>query len=423
MNILIIGNGGREHALAWKVVQSPNVQQVFVAPGNAGTALETKTQNIQIAATDVIALVKFAKENEIDLIIVGPEAALAVGVVDAFAQAGLACFGPTQAAAQLESSKAFSKAFMQRHHIPTAAYQSFTEIKAAKKYLHERSLPIVIKADGLAAGKGVVIAQSWVQAEAAIDEMLGLGKQIVIEDFLQGEEASFIVMVDGEHVVSLATSQDHKTRDNGDRGPNTGGMGAYSPAPVITPKLQQRILKEIIEPTVQGMAQEGHPYCGFLYAGLMITPEGNPYVLEFNCRLGDPETQPILLRLQSDLVELCLHALKGNLRQAKLSWDPQVALGVVMVAQGYPLQYPTGEVIQGLPAETKDCKIFHAGTALRDNQIVTAGGRVLCVTALAETVRDAQQKAYALAKQIRWEHLHYRTDIGYRAVIREEQKV
>ena len=275
----------------------------------------------------------------------------------------------------------------------------------------------------MAAGKGVVIAQSWQQAETAIDEMLGLGKQIVIEDFLQGEEASFIVMVDGKHVVPLATSQDHKTRDNGDHGPNTGGMGAYSPAPVITPKLQQRILKEIIEPTVQGMAQEGRPYRGFLYAGLMITPEGNPYVLEFNCRLGDPETQPILLRLQSDLVELCLHALKGNLRETKLSWDSRVALGVVMVAQGYPLQYPTGEVIQGLSAGTKDCKIFHAGTALSNDQIVTAGGRVLCVTALADTVRDAQQKVYAVAKKIRWEHLHYRTDIGYRAVMREEMSL
>ncbi len=427
MKILIIGNGGREHALAWKAAQSPLVKQVFVAPGNAGTALETKTKNVAIKSTDVSALLNFARKEAIDLTIVGPEAALAIGVVDQFQAAGLKCFGPTQAAAQLESSKAFSKEFMQRHGIPTAQFATFSDLNAAKEYLKQVSLPIVIKADGLAAGKGVVIAQTLIEAIAAVTVMLAeqafgnAGQKVVIEEFLQGEEASFIVMCDGEHVIPLASSQDHKARDNDDLGPNTGGMGAYSPAPVVTPAVHQRIMREVIEPTLAGMQQAKIPYTGFLYAGVMIAPDGSPKVLEFNCRLGDPETQPLLMRLQSDLVSLCLAAVEQRLDKIKIEWDPRSALGVVLTARGYPSEYPTGEEISGLPkSENADCKVFHAGTALHDGKIVTAGGRVLCVTALGDTVAAAQTKAYAIAKTIYWPHQYYRTDIGYRAIAREQ---
>ncbi|MGB6976926.1 MAG: phosphoribosylamine--glycine ligase [Gammaproteobacteria bacterium] len=426
MKILIVGNGGREHALAWKVAQSPHVSQVFVAPGNAGTALQAKTQNVPIAVTDVKALTDFARTQAIDLVIIGPEAALAAGVTDAFIPLGIKCFGPTQAAARLESSKVFSKAFMIRHHIPTARYASFQALEPTLNYLQQQTFPVVIKADGLAAGKGVVIAQTYEEAATTVNEMLNgqafgnAGQQLIIEEFLTGEEASFIVMTDGEHILSLASSQDHKARDDGDRGPNTGGMGAYSPAPVITPELEQRILHDIIKPTLQGMLVEGCPYRGFLYAGLMITPDGQPKVLEFNCRLGDPETQPLLMRLKTDLVDLCLATLEGKLGNAQAEWDSRAALGVVMAAEGYPNIYPTGEVIHGLPSVLPaDCQIFHAGTQQQNDQVVTAGGRVLCVTALGETFAAAQAKAYQWLKTIHWQHMHYRTDIGYRAVARE----
>lgn len=427
MKILIIGNGGREHALAWKVAQSPLVQQVFVAPGNAGAALEAKTSNVAIQPTDVAALLAFARKEDIDLTIVGPEAALAVGVVDTFTAAGLKCFGPMQAAAQLESSKAFSKDFMQQHGIPTAQFATFSDLNAAKDYLKQVKLPIVIKADGLAAGKGVVIAQTQIEAIAAVTAMLAeqafgnAGQKVVIEEFLEGEEASFIVLCDGEHAVALASSQDHKARDNGDYGPNTGGMGAYSPAPVVTPTIHQRIMQEVIEPTLAGMKQAKTPYTGFLYAGVMITPDGSVKVLEFNCRLGDPETQPLLMRLQSDLVTVCLEALAQRLDKIKIQWDARPALGVVLAAKGYPNEYPIGEEIRGLPMiESADCKVFHAGTTTRDGKIVTAGGRVLCVTALGDTVAAAQAKAYAVAKTIHWQHQYYRSDIGYRAIAREQ---
>lgn len=425
MKILIIGNGGREHALAWKAAQSPLVKQVYVAPGNAGTALEAKVQNIPITITDVAALLDFAQRETINLTIVGPEAPLALGLVDQFIQHGLACFGPSRAAAQLESSKAFCKDFLAKHQIPTAVYACFTDIDAAKKYLRQQTFPIVIKADGLAAGKGVVIAQSLAEAETVVTDMLSgnafgtAGHRIVIEEFLQGEEASFIVMVDGKNILPLATSQDHKARDNGDRGPNTGGMGAYSPAPVITPDLYQRIMHEIIIPTVNGMANAGCPYRGFLYAGVMITESG-PKVLEFNCRLGDPETEPMMLRLKSDLVALCLSALNQTLDQANIDWDERCALGVVLAAKGYPEKYPTGEIISGITDHASvDYKIFHAGTTLQNNHVVTAGGRVLCVTALGETVTQAQQLAYSVIKNIHWKNIYYRTDIGYRAIARE----
>lgn len=423
MKILIIGNGGREHALAWKAAQSPLVTQVYVAPGNAGTALEPDVQNINIASTDIEKLVAFAAKEAIGLTIVGPEAALVAGIVDRFQKAELPIFGPTQAAAQLESSKKFSKDFMIKHHIPTARYATFTDNKAAKAYVEKHGVPIVIKADGLAAGKGVVVAHSLPQAFQAIDAMLQgkPGECIVIEEFLTGEEASFIVMVDGDHILPLATSQDHKARDNGDQGPNTGGMGAYSPAPVITPALHSTIMKKIIEPTVRGMAKAGIPYTGFLYAGLMISPQGDLKVLEFNCRLGDPEAQPLMLRLKSDLVELCLAAINDKLNRVSASWDERIALSVVLVAKGYPQQYPTGEIIHGLPAKTNDdVKIFHAGTAIAQNQIVTAGGRVLGVTALGNTVVQAQNKAYQVVKNIHWNNIYYRTDIGYRAIQREK---
>lgn len=429
MKVMVIGGGGREHALAWKAAQSPLVTQVFVAPGNAGTALESNLQNVAIAADDVDALLAFAQQEQIGLTIVGPEAPLAKGVVDQFRAAGLAIFGPTRAAAQLESSKAFAKDFLARHRIPTAAYQNFTEIEAAKDYVRRLGTPIVIKADGLAAGKGVIIAHTEAEAFAAIDDMLSgnkfgdAGSRVVIEEFLTGEEASFIVMVDGQHALAFASSQDHKARDNADKGPNTGGMGAYSPAPVVTAEVHDWVMQQVIYPTVRGMAAEGNVFTGFLYAGLMIAPDGSAKVLEFNCRFGDPETQPIMLRLQSDLVALCQAAVDGKLDQMQLEFSPQAAVGVVLAAGGYPDTYAKGKVIGGLEqAALLPGKVFHAGTELKDGQVLTNGGRVLCATALGETVTAAQQAAYTLAGAISWEQLYYRTDIGYRAVAREQQK-
>lgn len=426
MKVLIIGSGGREHALGWKVAQSPLVSQIFVAPGNAGTALETKLQNIDIAVTDIKGLVTFAKQQAIDLTIVGPEAPLVIGVVDAFRQEGLAIFGPTQAAAQLEGSKAFTKDFLARHKIPTAEYQNFTEIEPAIAYLREKGAPIVIKADGLAAGKGVIVAMTLKEAEDAVRDMLAgnifgeAGHRVVIEEFLDGEEASFIVMVDGKNVEPMATSQDHKRVGDHDTGLNTGGMGAYSPAPVVTSAIFNRVMEQIIYPTVKGMALEGNTYTGFLYAGLMIDQQGNPKVIEFNCRFGDPETQPIMMRLQSDLVELCLAAVNGKLDSIQSKWDPRPALGVVMAANGYPGKYTTHDEIHGLPLNsTPDSKVFHAGTVLENGKVYTHGGRVLCVTALGNSVLQAQQHAYALLKPIHWRGCFYRHDIGYRAIERE----
>jgi phosphoribosylamine---glycine ligase len=428
MNVLVIGGGGREHALAWKAAQSPLVTQVYVAPGNAGTANESKLQNVAIAATDIDALLLFAQQQQIGLTIVGPEAPLVKAVVDRFRAAGLTIFGPTQAAAQLEGSKAFSKDFLARHGIPTAAYGTFTDIAAAKDYLREQGTPIVIKADGLAAGKGVIIAQTLSEAEAAIDDMLAgnrfgdAGSRVVIEEFLVGEEASFIVMVDGTTALPFASSQDHKARDNGDKGPNTGGMGAYSPAPVVTPAVHAWVMQHVIAPTVEGMAAEGHPYTGFLYAGLMIAPDGTAKVLEYNCRFGDPETQPIMLRLQSDLVALCLAACGAELHQHQINFDPRATVGVVMAAGGYPDDYRGGDVITGIDAaEATGCKVFHAGTQhSAAGDLVTAGGRVLCVTAIGDSVSAAQQLAYQGVAQIKWADAYYRTDIGYRAVNREK---
>ena len=425
MQVLIIGGGGREHALAWKIAQSPNVHHVFVAPGNAGTAREPGVENIPVAAEDVAALVNFARDNAIDLTIVGPEAPLALGVVDAFTAAGLRCFGPTRAAAQLESSKAYAKDFLVRHNIPTAAYRSFTAADAAIAYVRAVGTPIVIKADGLAAGKGVVIAQNEAEAITAISDMLNgnvvgnADRRVVIEEFLRGEEVSFIVMVDGTHSLPLATAQDHKARDDGDLGPNTGGMGAYSPAPVVTPEIHARIMREVIVPTVRGMAAEGAPYTGFLYAGLMIAPDGSLRVLEFNCRLGDPETQPILMRLRSDLAALCNAALDKRLQEMNAEWDPRAALGVVLAAGGYPGHYRSGDVIHGLEQTLPAARVFHAGTLLRDSEVVTAGGRVLCACALGDTVGSAQQRAYELVQSIDWRDMYYRTDIGHRAIARE----
>ncbi|QOL12966.1 phosphoribosylamine--glycine ligase [Dickeya dianthicola] len=428
MNILIIGNGGREHALAWKAAQSPLTDKVYVAPGNAGTALEPALENVNIAATDIPALLDFARQNAIGLTIVGPEAPLVIGVVDAFRAAGLKIFGPTQAAAQLEGSKAFTKDFLARQHIPTSEYQNFTEIEPALAYIRRKGAPIVIKADGLAAGKGVIVAMTLEEAENAATDMLAgnafgdAGHRIVVEDFLDGEEASFIVMVDGEHVLPMATSQDHKRVGDNDTGPNTGGMGAYSPAPVVTDEVHQRVMDQIIWPTVRGMAAEGNVYTGFLYAGLMISPDGQPKVIEFNCRFGDPETQPIMLRLKSDLVELCLAACDGKLDEKTSDWDPRPSLGVVLAAGGYPADYRNGDVISGLPTQdAADGKVFHAGTKLNGADVVTNGGRVLCVTALGHSVAEAQQRAYELAKPIRWEGSFCRSDIGYRAIAREQQ--
>jgi phosphoribosylamine--glycine ligase len=428
MKVLIVGGGGREHALAWKVAQSEDVEKVFVAPGNAGTAMESGVENVAIGADDIPALVAFARDTGIGLTIIGPEAPLVHGIVDAFHETGLPCFGPTRAAAALEGSKAFCKDFLRRHRIPTAEYQVFTELEAACAYVRGRGAPLVVKADGLAAGKGVVVAQSEDQALAAVTDMLAgnrygaAGSRVVIEEFLQGEEASFIVISDGEHAIPLAGSQDHKARDDGDKGPNTGGMGAYSPAPVITPEVHARIMSQVIEPTIDGMAAEGRRYVGFLYAGLMVSGSGDVKVLEYNCRFGDPETQPVMLRLKSDLVGLCRAALQGQLEGVETEWDPRAALGVVMASAGYPASASKGDVITGLDRVFPDgVKVFHAGTAREDDHIVTAGGRVLCVTALGDSVSEAQQLAYRAAAMIRCKGMFYRRDIGYRAVARESK--
>ncbi|MCU4202702.1 phosphoribosylamine--glycine ligase [Vibrio cholerae] len=429
MQVLIIGSGGREHALAWKVAQNPQVDTIYVAPGNAGTALEHKVQNVNIGITDIPALVAFAQDKAIELTIVGPEVPLVIGVVDAFRAAGLPIFGPTQGAAQLEGSKAFTKDFLARHNIPTAAYANFTEIEPALAYVREKGAPIVVKADGLAAGKGVIVAMTLQEAEDAIQDMLAgnafgsAGSRVVVEEFLDGEEASFIVMVDGENVLPMATSQDHKRVGDADTGPNTGGMGAYSPAPVVTQDVHDRVMREVIYPTVRGMAAEGNTYTGFLYAGLMIDSTGAPKVIEYNCRFGDPETQPIMMRLQSDLVELCQAAIAGKLDQVESKWDPRASIGVVLAAGGYPGDYTKGEVISGLPTqESAGQKVFHAGTETQGDQVVTNGGRVLCATALGNTVLEAQQRAYQLADQIHWNGMFCRRDIGYRAIAREQAK-
>ena len=428
MKVLVIGNGGREHALAWKLVQSPRVQKVFVAPGNGGTAADLRLENVAI--TDHAALADFALAEKIVLTVVGPEAPLAAGIVDLFRARGLRVFGPTKAAAQLESSKNFAKEFMQRHGIPTAAFASFTDVAAAHAHIDKYGAPIVIKADGLAAGKGVVVAMTLAQAHEAIDWMLGgtdnkLGVQhndgqarVVIEEFLEGEEASFIVLCDGKNVLPLATSQDHKRLLDNDEGPNTGGMGAYSPAPVVTPNVHARAMQEIVRPTIAGMAKDGITFTGFLYAGLMIDAQGQPRTVEFNCRLGDPETQPIMMRLKSDLFELLMHATDGTLDRIKLDWDRRVALGVVMAAGGYPLQPRKGDIITGLPAEAPDAMVFHAGTEPRSDAAVTSGGRVLCVTALGDSVKKAQQRAYEVLNGIRFDGALFRRDIGHRAVKR-----
>ncbi len=425
MNVLIIGSGGREHALAWKVAQDERVAKVFVAPGNAGTAIEAKCENVAIDVLELDKLVAFARAN-VSLTIVGPEAPLVAGVVDRFRENDLPCFGPTAGAAQLEGSKAFTKDFLARHQIPTANYQNFTEIEPALAYLQTTGAPIVIKADGLAAGKGVIVAMTLHEAEDAVRDMLAgnafgeAGSRVVIEEFLDGEEASFIVMVDGEHVLPMATSQDHKRVGDADTGPNTGGMGAYSPAPVVTDEVHQRVMQQVIWPTVRGMAAEGNTYTGFLYAGLMIDPAGNPKVIEFNCRFGDPETQPIMLRLQSSLVDLIEAAEAGTLDQIEAHWDPRPSLGVVLAAGGYPGDYAKGLPISGLQdAQATDGKVFHAGTALADGQVVTSGGRVLCATALGADIQSAQQAAYRLAEKIRWDGSFYRSDIGYRAIGRQ----
>jgi phosphoribosylamine---glycine ligase len=422
MKLLVIGGGGREHAMAWKLAQSPRVQKVFVAPGNGGTATENGLENIAITA--IPELLAFAKKEGIHLTVVGPEAPLADGVVDTFGGAGLRIFGPKRAAAQLEASKDFAKAFMVRHGIPTARYATFTEAGEAKAYVDKHGAPIVIKADGLAAGKGVVVAATKQEAHAAIDAMLGerklgaAGERLVIEEFLQGEEASFIVMSDGVNVLALATSQDHKRLRDGDQGPNTGGMGAYSPAPIVTPKLHARVMREIIGPAIQGMSKDGTPYVGFLYAGLMIDASGTPKTLEFNCRLGDPETQPIILRLKSDLYDLVDHALTGTLDRVRAEWDRRSALGVVLAAGGYPEEPRKGDRIEGLPKPSEDCRVFHAGTRKDGNAIVTNGGRVLCVTALGDSVKMARTRAYECVDQIRFAGMQYRKDIGHRALKR-----
>ncbi|WP_440877534.1 phosphoribosylamine--glycine ligase [Thalassotalea sp. PLHSN55] len=428
MNVLVIGGGGREHALAWKAAQSTQVEKVFVAPGNAGTVTEDKLENVAISVGDIPALVAFAKENNIALTIVGPEQPLVDGVVDAFQAEGLTIFGPSAKAAQLEGSKAFTKDFLARNNIPTGYYQNFTEIEPALAYVREQGAPIVVKADGLAAGKGVIVAMTVEEAEAAVKDMLAgnafgdAGHRVVIEEFLDGEEASFIVMVDGKNVLAMATSQDHKRALNGDQGPNTGGMGAYSPAPVVTPDIHNRIMNEVIMPTVEGMAKEDAPYTGFLYAGLMIDADGTPKVIEYNCRFGDPETQPIMMRLQSDLVELCLTACRGELDKATAEFDPRAAVGVVLAAGGYPADYNKGDVISGLETNTNpNAKTFHAGTTNNEaGDVVTAGGRVLCATALGNSVTEAQKSAYTLLNEISWKDVSFRTDIAYRAVAREQ---
>jgi phosphoribosylamine--glycine ligase len=430
MKVLVIGSGGREHALAWKLIQSPRCTQVFVAPGNPGAGREQHVDTVNIDVNDIAGLVTFAQDNDIELTIVGPEVPLVEGVVDAFEAANLRCFGPSQAAAQLEASKSFTKDFLARHNIPTAAYDVFTEVAPAIAYIKQQGAPIVVKADGLAAGKGVIVAMTEQEAIDAIEDMLSgnafgdAGSRVVIEEFMVGEEASFIVMVDGKNILPLATSQDHKARDNGDKGPNTGGMGAYSPAPVVTPEIHDRIMREVIRPTVEGMAADGRPYTGFLYAGLMIDELGSPRVVEYNCRFGDPETQPIMMRLKSDLIDLCEAALDKKLDTVSADWDSRAAIGVVLAAGGYPEAYEKGNVISGLElADSADTKVFHAGTASDDaGNIVTSGGRVLCATALGNTVAEAQIKAYQTAERISWKDAFYRTDIGYRAVAREQEK-
>jgi len=428
MKVLILGSGGREHAFAWKVAQSKRVDAVFVAPGNAGTALEAGVKNVDIAADDVPALLEFAKRERIDLTIVGPEAPLVAGVTDAFEAAGLRCFGPRKQAARLEGSKAFTKEFLRRYGIPTAAYATFTKATFDKSWVLSQRAPLVVKADGLAAGKGVIICANVEEAVASAEAMFSgqfgsAGNTVVIEEFLEGEEASFIVMVDGEHILPLATSQDHKRRDDGDRGPNTGGMGAYSPAPVVTPAMHQRIMAEVIEPTVRGLTADGTPYTGFLYAGIMIAPDGTPNVLEFNCRFGDPETQPIMLRLLSDLTQLCDAALDQRLNEVVAEWDKRAAVGVVLAAGGYPDAYGKGDVINGLAGAARlPGKVFHAGTKLINGHVTTNGGRVLCATALGDTVSEAQRAAYVLADAIRWKGIQYRRDIGYRAIAREHER-
>ena len=426
MKILIVGGGGREHALAWKVQQSPKVEKVYVAPGNAGTAIEQNIENVAITADDIPALVEFATSKAIELTIIGPEVPLVAGIVDQFQLAGLPCFGPLSKAAQLEGSKTFCKNFMARHHIPTAEYRTFTEVSPAVNYIKEKGAPIVVKADGLAAGKGVIVAQTEDQAISAVEDMLAdnafgeAGHCVVIEEFLQGEEASFIVIADGKQALPMATSQDHKARDNDDMGPNTGGMGAYSPAPVVTPAVHQQVMQQVIEPTLKGMADDGMPYTGFLYAGLMIATDGSVKVLEFNCRFGDPETQPIMMRLKSDLVDLCLAALAGKLDCTLSEWDERPALGVVLAAGGYPGSYRKDDVISGLSTQKDDVtsKVFHAGTKQLENHIVTSGGRVLCACALGSTITQAQQKAYQRVQEISWKQMYYRTDIGDKALHR-----
>ena len=432
MKVLVVGGGGREHALAWKLAQSPKVQAVYVAPGNGGTALDARLENINI--TDVHELRAWAATEKIALTVVGPEQPLAAGIVDEFRAHGLRVFGPTKAAAQLESSKAFSKAFMKRHGIPTAEYETFTDAVAAHAYVDEKGAPIVVKADGLAAGKGVVVAMTLHEAHEAIEFMLGTGAgagpdfnplgvthneggaRVVIEEFLQGEEASFIVMCDGKNVVAMATSQDHKRLLDADQGPNTGGMGAYSPAPVVTPEVHARAMREIILPTIQGMKKDGIPFTGFLYAGLMIDAQGQPKTLEFNCRMGDPETQPIMMRLKTDFYDVMMAATSGGLDEIKLEWDRRPALGVVMAAHGYPAQPRKGDVIRGLPVASEDAMVFHAGTAKKGDETITSGGRVLCVTALGSTVKAAQQRAYEVTESIHFDGAQYRQDIGYRAI-------
>jgi len=423
MRVLIVGGGGREHALAWKASQSPLVSQVYVAPGNAGTAQETRVSNVEIGAEDIDSLLEFAQQQNIELTIVGPEAPLVAGIVDRFQQSDLTIFGPSAAAAQLEGSKTFTKDFLARHRIPTAGYQSFTEIEPAVDYVKAQGTPIVVKADGLAAGKGVIVAETEEPAIGAIKDMLAgnafgvAGHRVVIEEHLAGEEASFICMVDGEQVLPMATSQDHKARDNGDQGPNTGGMGAYSPAPVVSAEIEAHIMQAIIKPTVRGMAAEGARYTGFLYAGLMIDKQGQARVIEYNCRFGDPEAQPIMMRLQSDLVELCLAACEGKLAGKTANWDPRYSLGVVLAAGGYPGAYESGELIRSIPAEDSTSKVFHAGTRLdRDANIVTNGGRVLCAVSMAESIAQAQQKAYQIVADIDWPNAYFRTDIGFKAI-------
>lgn len=428
MKILIIGSGGREHAFAWKVIQSPRVTEVFVAPGNAGTATEPRVRNVDIAADDIERLVQFARREKIDLTLVGPEAPLVLGVTDAFEAAGLRCFGPRKLAARLEGSKAFTKEFLKRHRIPTAAYATFTRQSFDAAWVRRQRAPLVVKADGLAAGKGVIICATVEEAVASAEAMFAgqfgaAGNTVVVEEFLEGEEASFIAIVGGGHILPLATSQDHKRRDDADQGPNTGGMGAYSPAPVVTPQIHERIMREVMEPTVRGLTADGTPYTGFLYAGIMIAADGTPNVLEFNCRFGDPETQPILMRLNSDLIELCEAALEARLDQTTAQWDPRAALGVVLAAGGYPDSFKKGDVITGLDAAAKlPGKVFHAGTKPVDGRAVTNGGRVLCAVGLGPSVSDAQRAAYALCDRIQWDGIQYRRDIGYRAIARERSK-